>query len=87
VKLVPLREVRSYPWAYNEFIERQSVKNSETDQPKWWFNLKTHKVEFGLKSHALDRLGPFESEEEASRALEIVRQRSKSWATEEENEG
>jgi hypothetical protein len=63
------------------------VKNSETDQSRWWFNLKTQKVEFGLKSRALDRLGPFETEGEASRALEILRERSKSWATEEENEG
>jgi hypothetical protein len=62
------------------------VKNPDTDQPKWWFNLKNQKVEFGLKSRALDRLGPFETEDEASRALEIVRQRSISWATEEENE-
>jgi hypothetical protein len=48
-----------------------------SDSEKYWFNTKTNQVEFGLKSFAIYRLGPFETEEEASRAIEIVAGRAK----------
>jgi len=50
---------------------------------KFWFNTKTRKVEFGLKSSSLDRIGPFETEREAANAEEIVRLRAKKWLEEE----
>lgn len=48
-----------------------------TDSEKFWFNTKTNQVEFGRQSLSLDRLGPFDSEEEAGRALEIIANRAK----------
>jgi hypothetical protein len=53
---------------------------------KYWFNTKTKQVEFGLKSSSLDRIGPFETEREASNAEEIVRSRAKQWLEEEKLE-
>ena len=49
----------------------------------FWFNTVTKQVERGLKSSSLDRIGPFETEEEAKRAEEIVRARSDAWKKEE----
>lgn len=48
-----------------------------TDSKHYWFNTKTHQVEFGLKSLSLERLGPFETEAEAKRALEIIQERAR----------
>jgi hypothetical protein len=58
----------------------------ESNEPQWWFNISTKKVEFGLKSKALDRIGPFSSEAEAARALEKVRERNRDWLSEERGE-
>lgn len=49
---------------------------------KYWYNLKTGQVEHGLLTPAPDRAGPFESAEEAARAPEIIRERSRRWAEE-----
>ena len=51
---------------------------------KYWFNTKTKTVEFGLKSSSLDRIGPFESEREAAKAEEIVKERAKAWLEQEQ---
>ena len=48
-------------------------------EPAWWYRISTGQVEFGLKTKALDRIGPFATEEAARGALELVRARSKSW--------
>ena len=50
---------------------------------EYWFNLKTGLVEFGKQSAASYRVGPFESEQEAAKALEILASRSREWAEEE----
>ena len=52
----------------------------------YWFNVRTGKVEFGLKTRALDRIGPFRTEAEASRALEILAERSRQWAKSEDED-
>jgi hypothetical protein len=57
-----------------------------TDKPQFWFNIKTKKVERGLKSSSLDRIGPFDSEQEAKDAEDIVRRRSAAWLDEEKQE-
>lgn len=54
-----------------------------SDEKKWWFNTKTKKVEFGFKSAALNRIGPFESQAEAENAEQIVRERTIRWEQEE----
>ena len=52
----------------------------------YWFNTKTLKVEHGLLTAAPYRIGPFETADEAARALEIVRERAKAWAEAEKSE-
>jgi hypothetical protein len=50
------------------------------DNEKFWYNLETGAVERGFESPAIDRAGPFDTAEEAARAPEILRERSKAWA-------
>ena len=52
------------------------------DDVKYWYNFSTRKVEHGFESPAIDRAGPFDTEEEAARAPEILRERSRAWAEE-----
>ena len=49
---------------------------------EFWFNTKTHQVEEGMVSPGYDRAGPFHSREEAARAPEIIKERSREWAAE-----
>lgn len=56
------------------------------DNEKYWYNLKTGEVEKGYESPAIDRAGPFETPEEAARAPEIMRERSRAWAEDEARE-
>jgi hypothetical protein len=63
------------------------MKNREAQngqEPGYWFNLKTLKVEFGLKSAAPYRVGPFATAEEAADALKTIRARSEEWKADEE---
>jgi len=57
-----------------------------SEEAKYWFNTKTKEVEFGLKSSSLDRIGPFDTEQEAASAEEIVRLRASKWLEEEKLE-
>jgi hypothetical protein len=43
-------------------------------------------VEQGFESPAIDRAGPFETREEAMKAPELLRERSRAWAEEEARE-
>ncbi|MFC5730529.1 MULTISPECIES: hypothetical protein [Nocardioides] len=45
----------------------------------FWFCLKHHAVEGEDGCPSKDRLGPYASEAEASRALETARERSEAW--------
>jgi hypothetical protein len=56
------------------------------DEKKFWYNLKTGAVEHGFQSPSVDRAGPFDSEAEAARALETLRENSRRWADEERAE-
>ncbi len=49
---------------------------------KYWYNLKTGTVEFGMISASVDRVGPFDTEAEAARAPEKLEERSRAWAEE-----
>jgi hypothetical protein len=53
------------------------------DQEQWWYNHKTGEVEQGRQSLGLHRDGPFATREEALRAPEIARERSRAWDEEE----
>jgi hypothetical protein len=56
------------------------------DDDKFWYNLRTGKVERGMQTPAPDRAGPFDTAEEAARAPEIIRERSRQWDEEERRE-
>ena len=45
----------------------------------FWFCLKHHHVEGDEGCPSKDRLGPYETEEEASRALETAAARTEAW--------
>jgi len=49
---------------------------------EWWYNDRTGEVEEGPQSLSVERIGPFESREEAARAPEIVAERARRWAAE-----
>lgn len=53
---------------------------------KYWYNLTTGAVERGFESPTVDRAGPFDSEEEAAKAPELMAKRSRAWAEEEARE-
>ncbi|UOQ89314.1 SPOR domain-containing protein [Agromyces endophyticus] len=55
---------------------------TENVEHMFWYNLKTGEVEQGFVSQSVDRVGPFETREEAERALEILRANSAKWAEE-----
>ncbi|MFE7196420.1 SPOR domain-containing protein [Microbacterium oxydans] len=50
---------------------------------KYWYNSTTGEIEFGMISPSIDRIGPFDTEAEARRAPEVVKERSRAWAEEE----
>ena len=50
---------------------------------EYWYNTRTKQVEQGRRSLGVERLGPFETAEEAARAPEIVQQRARDWAADE----
>jgi len=45
----------------------------------YWFCLKHHAVEGQDGCAYKDRLGPYDTEEEAARALEKVKERNEAW--------
>jgi hypothetical protein len=47
---------------------------------KYWYNLSTGEVEFGMLSASVDRVGPFDTADEAAHAPEKLRERSRAWA-------
>lgn len=53
---------------------------------RYWYNMKTGEVEQGFQSPAPDRVGPFDTREEAARALEVLRANSAKWAEEDAEE-
>lgn len=56
------------------------------DEVQYWFNTKTGKVEVGPQSLSLNRVGPFATQEEAGRALEIIAERARKISEAEEQE-
>jgi hypothetical protein len=59
---------------------------TELQNTIYWFNLKSLKVEKGLKSAAPYRVGPFSTQAEAANAIKLLADRSKEWATEEDSQ-
>ncbi|MGO2683095.1 SPOR domain-containing protein [Microbacterium sp.] len=50
---------------------------------KYWYNTSSSEVEYGYLSPAVDRVGPFDTAEEAGNAMHTLRERSEAWAVEE----
>jgi len=50
---------------------------------KYWYNLSTKEVEFGMESAAVDRVGPFDTAEDAANAPAKLKERARAWAEEE----
>jgi len=55
-------------------------------EKKYWYNSNSGLVEFGFTSPSAERVGPFDTEEEAARAPETLRARADAWAAEEARE-
>ena len=53
---------------------------------EYWYNVKTGQVEQGFLSPAPNRVGPFDTHEEAEHALEKLRENSARWAVEDAEE-
>lgn len=49
---------------------------------QYWYNTLTNEVEKGRQSPSPDRLGPFNTADEAAHAKETLKERSKAWAEE-----
>jgi len=65
------------------------MSTSETPdeiESKYWYNMRTGEVEHGPESPAIDRVGPFDTAEEARNAPQLLQTRSKAWAEDEERE-
>ncbi|MDR6866123.1 hypothetical protein J2Y69_000708 [Microbacterium resistens] len=50
------------------------------DDNKYWFNLRTGEVEFGMLSPSADRVGPFDTADAAAKAPEKLEENSRAWA-------
>lgn len=49
------------------------------DSSEYFYNIRTGQVEHGRQSKGDDLMGPYASQEEASRALEIAREKTEKW--------
>jgi hypothetical protein len=55
-------------------------------ESKYWYNIRTGDVEFGYESPSINRVGPFDTHEQAEHALEKLRSNSERWAAEDSAE-
>ncbi len=54
------------------------------NEGKWYWNLDRHAVEPYEGDKAANRLGPYDTREEAEHALDKVRERNEQWDAEDE---
>ncbi len=60
--------------------------STEGTGEKFYFNLRTREVEQGPQSIWADRLGPYDTYAEASRALDRAKERTAAWDEEDAEE-
>jgi hypothetical protein len=53
--------------------------------PRYWYNVVTHEVEEDAQSDWTQLLGPYDTREEAAKALEKVAKRNEAWEAGEED--
>ncbi|KHL11999.1 UNVERIFIED_CONTAM: hypothetical protein LK11_38335 [Mumia flava] len=51
----------------------------------YYYCVKHHQVEGADGCKAIDRLGPYDTREEAERALEIAQERNEAWDSEDDD--
>jgi hypothetical protein len=59
---------------------------AEDTEHQFWYNMRTGEVEQGFQSPSINRVGPFATHEEATHALEKLRENSAKWAEEDAEE-
>jgi len=60
-------------------MEAMAMTEESAGKAEYYFNTKTQMVEKGRQSSWEHLMGPYDSPEEASNALEIARKRSQAW--------
>lgn len=56
------------------------------DDDKYWYNTATGAVEHGMLSPSTDRVGPFDTAEEAAAAPQLLQERARRWAEDDRHE-
>jgi len=56
---------------------------ADTERTAWFYNVSTGEVEHGPQSLGRSLMGPYDSREEATQALETARARTQAWDEEE----
>lgn len=59
---------------------------AENTEQQFWYNSRTGVVEQGMLSASFDRVGPFETREEAENAPQKLRENARRWAEEDAEE-
>ncbi len=67
-------------------MPRQQKPSVSDSTEYWWYNIRTRRVKFGLQSKSLDRVGPFETEEQAKNAPQLIAERAAKWEKSEREE-
>lgn len=62
------------------------MPDRDKDKVFFWWNSRTKVVERGPISKALDRVGPFETEQQAKDAERILAERAARWRAEDDSE-
>jgi len=57
------------------------------ERTAWFYNVTTGEVEHGPQSLGRTLMGPYETREEAARALEAAAARTRTWDEEDRREG
>jgi hypothetical protein len=67
------------------FVQDRTMSDSDEDvAPRYWFNTATGEVEHGRQSPWTHLMGPYDTAEEAARALDKARRRNESWDADDE---
>jgi len=56
-----------------------------SDDSKWYFCLKHKRVEHGAGCPDRDRMGPYDSENEAANALQLAAERNEQWRAQDDD--
>ena len=76
----------SWPDAGDEL--RENLDEAQLGKPEpWYYCLRHHRTEQGHQCPARFLLGPFDTQEEASHALEKVQENNEAWEAQEREDG